>query len=258
MMRALLVWSGALLTVFVALTVLVVVAPDWFVEADQALSQSVRTATADSPVLAQMAQTMTWLGSGWVALGLVLVVGAALLLARRPRLALATAAVIGGSALLNTMVKWSLQRDRPSYPDVVLEPAGSSFPSGHSQSAVATWVTVLLIVGWATVVTGRRARLLTSVVTVTVIAAVGWSRVALGVHWPADVLGGWLLGSAWVLAAGAVLTHWRRGAGTRSARADGTAHADPVDAVRGRATNPVDRPAVGDGPLRRDDSGEPA
>jgi len=28
---------------------------------------------------------------------------------------------------------------------------------------------------------------------------IGWSRVALGVHWPSDVIGGWAFGLLWVL-----------------------------------------------------------
>lgn len=214
MRRSLLLWAAGALAVFTGVAVLVATEPAWFVDADQQVSASTEATAAGSPWVSTLAQAVTLLGSGWVALALVLAVGGALLVARRPFLAFSLAAAVGGSALLNTVVKAGVQRDRPDYPGRVIDPLGSSFPSGHSQSVVVTWVSVLLVVGWATVLAGQAARVASVLFVVLAVAAVGWSRVALGVHWPSDVLGGWSLGSAWVLAATAVLL------GVPSRRAD--------------------------------------
>jgi undecaprenyl-diphosphatase len=62
-----------------------------------------------------------------------------------------------------------------------------------------------------------RLRPVAVVLVTSVVAAVGLSRVLLGAHWPSDVAGGWLLGSAWVMAATVVLL--RRGAGADVVRA---------------------------------------
>lgn len=207
-------WAVLALAVFAGVAVLVATEPAWFVDADQQVSASTEATAADTPWVSELAQAVTLLGSGWVALALVLAVGGALLVARRPFLAFWLAAAVGGSALLNTVVKAGVQRDRPDYPGTVIDPLGSSFPSGHSQSVVVTWVSVLLVVGWATVLAGQAARVASVLFVVLAVAAVGWSRVALGVHWPSDVLGGWSLGSAWVLAATAALL------GVPSRRAD--------------------------------------
>jgi undecaprenyl-diphosphatase len=191
--------------VFVVVAVLVVTEPAWFVDVDQQISRALESTATTAPWVATLAQVVTQLGSGWVAMGLVLVVGGALLATKNTVLAVWLAASVGGSALLNGAVKEAVQRDRPDYPGTVVDPLGSSFPSGHSQSVVVTWVSVLLVVGWMTVLVSRAARISSVVLVVAMVAAVGWSRVALGVHWPSDVLGGWSLGSAWVLAATAVL-----------------------------------------------------
>ncbi len=214
MRRSLLLWAALALAVFTGVAVLVATEPTWFVDADQQVSASLEATATDTPWVSTLAQAVSLLGSGWVALALVLGVGGALLVAGSHVLALWLAAAVGGSALLNTAVKEGVQRDRPDYPGTVIDPLGSSFPSGHSQSVVVTWVSVLLVVGWATVLIGRAARVASVVLVVLAVAAVGWSRVALGVHWPSDVLGGWSLGSAWVLAATAVLL------GVPSRRAD--------------------------------------
>lgn len=214
MRRSLLLWAALALAVFAGVAVLVATEPAWFVDADLQVSASLEATAADTPWVSTLAQAVTLLGSGWVAVALVLAVGGALLVARRPVLALWLAAAVGGSTVLNTAVKAGVQRDRPDYPGTVIDPLGSSFPSGHSQSVVVTWVSVLLVVGWATVLVGQAARVASVVLVVLAVAAVGWSRVALGVHWPSDVLGGWSLGSAWVLAATAVLL------GVPSRRAD--------------------------------------
>lgn len=205
MTRVLAAWSGVALVVFVALAALVVAAPPWLVEADEQVSQRMVASAAAGSATQAVAEAVTWLGSGWVGLVVVGCVGGALLLGHRVVLALWVALTVGASALLNTVVKALVARDRPSYPEVGLEPLGSSFPSGHSQGVVVIWVSVVLVVGWATVLRTRRAHVLSAVCVVLVIGLVGWSRVALGVHWPTDVLGGWSLGSGWVLGAAAVL-----------------------------------------------------
>lgn len=226
MTRALAGGAAALLAVFGVLTVLVVDGAARLVAWDEAVAGGV--AGRSTAALRQVAAVTTWLGSGWVALGVVTGVVVALTMRRRVGLAVAAAVTVAASALLNSLVKLAVGRERPPPVGPVVD--GASFPSGHSQSAVVTWVTVVLLVGTVTVLHARTARLIAAAVVVAVVAVVGWSRVALGVHWPSDVLGGWLLGSAWVLAAAAMLTHWGRGRGAGPAGTYGTPDPAAVDA----------------------------
>ena len=95
----------------------------------------------------------------------------------------------------------------------VARAAGYSFPSGHALNATLT-AGVLLLVFLPYVGRGvARAALWVAALLLTVVT--GLSRVALGVHFTSDVLGGWLLGVAVVAATTAAFTSWRAHPGLR-------------------------------------------
>src|SRR5205085_9231988 len=75
----------------------------------------------------------------------------------------------------------------------------TSFPSGHAANSSAFFVALGIVIAVAVF---RRpvARLAVSILGFGVPAAVGLSRLVLGVHWPTDVLAGWGLGSAIAIA----------------------------------------------------------
>lgn len=99
-----------------------------------------------------------------------------------------------GILLLTALLKIMTARARPDLlPHLALE-TSFSFPSGHSASAAA----VFGILGWAAVRYGARQWLVWPAVAVLVVL-IGVSRVALAVHWPSDVLAGWLVGTGWLL-----------------------------------------------------------
>jgi undecaprenyl-diphosphatase len=159
---------------------------------------------------ASLAHGATWLGSG---AGVAVVTTAAALrclVGRRAGLAGWLVATVAGSALVNAVAKAGLGRVRPSSAGALTSAQGLAFPSGHTQAATVTYVAVVLVVGWRAGWVPERLRPASVVVVTAVVAAVGLSRILLGAHWPSDVLGGWLLGSAWVTAATAVLVRARR------------------------------------------------
>lgn len=107
--------------------------------------------------------------------------------ARRGPLVLAAAAV--GTMVLDPVAKVIVDRDRPHFSNPVAHAAGQSYPSGHAFTSFAVVIAVLLICT-------PRARRVALVPGVLVVAAVGFSRLMLGVHYLSDVVGGWLLGAA--------------------------------------------------------------
>lgn len=78
--------------------------------------------------------------------------------------------------------------------DQVTSPA---FPSGHAAQAAALYLLGAVFAGWTLRSTEARTALL--VVAVLLVLLIGLSRVMLGVHWPSDVVGGWLLGLGFAL-----------------------------------------------------------
>lgn len=87
-------------------------------------------------------------------------------------------------------VKALVARPRPELWPRLVETGGYAFPSGHALAA-ATFYPLL---AWILTRTRPRLRLPALGAGVAVALLVGFGRLYLGVHWPSDVLGGWLLG----------------------------------------------------------------
>lgn len=87
--------------------------------------------------------------------------------------------------------------DRPRPPGALVAAASSSFPSGHALGVMVA-VCALLTVALPLVDPGRRGWLIA--LGVTLIVAIGAGRVVLNVHHPSDVIAGWALGYAYVVA----------------------------------------------------------
>jgi undecaprenyl-diphosphatase len=84
----------------------------------------------------------------------------------------------------------------------------ASFPSGHSTLSAATFLTLAMLI--ASLEPNRATKVLVYVLAMTLVLAIGFSRVYLAVHWPSDVLAGWCLGAAWALAGWLALLKWVR------------------------------------------------
>ena len=155
-------------------------------------------------------KVLSTIGSAVVYFPLFAVVAAWLVWRRLPRLALFVVVTVGGSALLNEGVKAIVHRARPVVADPVAHAAGMSFPSGHAQAAMVAWSVLLLVF---LPVLPRRWHVLAVLAAVTMVLAIGFARVALGVHFVSDVLAGYVLGAAWVAAMIAAFNTWRRESG---------------------------------------------
>ncbi|MCT2583715.1 phosphatase PAP2 family protein [Actinophytocola gossypii] len=124
-------------------------------------------------------------------------VAVALVLAVRGRRsdALLVSATTLGALVLGPLLKAVIERPRPREDHLVVVDS-FAYPSGHSLTSMAVLgVLTALAVRHLTV---RAARATAVAAGAFLIAAVGVSRVYLGVHWPTDVLAGWLVGATWL------------------------------------------------------------
>ena len=147
-------------------------------------------------------RVLSFAGSAAVYVPLFAAIVIWLLLTGRRRLALFVVLAVGASSLLNTLVKLVIDRHRPMISHPVATGLGSSFPSGHAQASIVTCGVLLLIVG---LTASRAARKTAVLIAAAVVAAIGFSRVALGVHYASDVLAGYILGAAWLAACIAIM-----------------------------------------------------
>lgn len=104
---------------------------------------------------------------------------------------------VAGSAAWSQLAKHFFERERPTVVSHLVVATGHSFPSGHSTSISALFLTLAILVCRQFRLRHERAILV--FLALLVISLVGVSRMYLGVHYPTDVLSGVLLGVSWAL-----------------------------------------------------------
>ncbi|MFE6893949.1 phosphatase PAP2 family protein [Streptomyces sp. NPDC057694] len=200
---------------FVLLLVLVAARWNPLMDIDADLSRSLHRAAVAEPDITHGTRVLSdWVWDPWTMRALCAVVVVAL--AWRLRGAVPVGWV-AATCLLGTLLQQALKalvdRPRPVWPDPVDSAHYAAFPSGHAMTA--TVVCGLLLWLLRRHGAGRALWRTAVVVSVVSVLGVGLTRMWLGVHWPSDVAGGWLLGTFTVLVSTAAYERWR-GAGSRS------------------------------------------
>ena len=132
------------------------------------------------------------------------------LVRRRPRLALASAAILLGANVTTQLLKPLLSHQRAhellgGAPPV----APASWPSGHATAAMALALSFVLVMP-------ARLRPLTAGLGAAFAVAVSYSFLTLGWHYPSDVFGGFLVAGIWASLALAALSAGRSGRAQRA------------------------------------------
>jgi undecaprenyl-diphosphatase len=147
--------------------------------------------------LQEAMRDLTALGSMVVLAIITLAAAVYLALAGKRRAALFLLVAIGGGIVIGFGLKALFERARPDLAAHAARVFTASFPSGHSMMAAVTYLTLGALL--ARIQPRRRLKLYLIGLAVLVSVAVGISRLYLGVHWPSDVLAGWVLGASWAL-----------------------------------------------------------
>jgi undecaprenyl-diphosphatase len=163
--------------------------------ADQTAAARLNSLVAGHPLVVSIVKAVTWLGSSGVLWTLIAAAVVLLVIRRRWRLAIYLLVTGAGELTLDPVLKALVGRLRPVVAHPVAYGTGDSFPSGHALASIVCYGALFLVFLPATRGTWRRV--LTAVI-VTLIAAIGVSRLLLGVHYVSDVLGGWALGITWL------------------------------------------------------------
>jgi undecaprenyl-diphosphatase len=206
------VTAAALLFAFL----LIVVRLQWgpLEAADHRAAAGLNSLVAGHAAAVSVVKAVTWLGSSgvlWTVTGTAAVV---LAIRRRWRLAVYLLVAGAGALTLDPVLKALVGRLRPVVAHPIAYGTGDSFPSGHALGSIVCYGALFLVFLPAT--RGKWRRLFT-VAIVTLIVAIGASRLLLGVHYLSDVLGAWALGITWLGVTAFAFELSRRAAGAPAA-----------------------------------------
>ena len=159
-------------------------------------------------------RAVTTLGYYRVVLPLLAVISLAFYLRGWRLSAIMLAVSTAGGIFLTTVLKVLFRRARPEIIDSGYTAGFYSFPSGHATVAVGFYGALALIFAYHLRGTARWAVLLLGA---AVVLLIGFSRLYLGVHYPTDVLVGYLAAPLWLVSVGGVYALWLSVRGLRAA-----------------------------------------
>jgi undecaprenyl-diphosphatase len=165
---------------------------------DTRLLHAAQALRAEIPWFADVMRDLSGLGSMVVlSLFTVATVGYLALVRARVTAILVATSVTMGSVFVS-LLKNAFGRLRPDTAFSEVMASGLSFPSGHTSMSAIVFLTLGALIASTRTRLRERAYILAGASVLTLL--VGVSRVALGVHWATDVLGGWAFGAAWATA----------------------------------------------------------
>ena len=147
--------------------------------------------------LAVTARDITALGGAAATILLVSLTTGYLVVKRRYVVATFIFVSVGGGFLLSLVLKHFFIRARPEIVPHLMPEVSSSFPSGHSMSSAVVYITLGALLARTAPNWPQKIYLIGSALLLS--GLIGVSRVAMGVHYPTDVVAGWLAGTGWAL-----------------------------------------------------------
>ena len=157
--------------------------------ADDAILQALYAAR--TPELVQLFSLITHLGGASIVIGVTLLVAALFFTRGMWGATMGLLVSVAGGSVAGYIIKEIAARARPPAPYQAILETGYSFPSNHSIAAIALYGFLAYLI-WKHL--PKPFNISSTVASCIIIIAIGFSRVYLGVHYPSDVLGGFLIG----------------------------------------------------------------
>ncbi|MGY2067845.1 phosphatase PAP2 family protein [Blastococcus sp. SYSU DS0619] len=195
---------------------------------DGEVAADLNSVVSDSSALVSVLRVVTDLGGNAAVILLFTLTTVFLLIRGQRRLAAFVVTTGVGMAVLVPLTKALIGRARPVVETPVNElPSNASFPSGHATLSLVTFVMLAMLVLPAV---QRRTRPWIIAAALLITVAVGFTRLALGVHFVTDVLAGWALGVGLLAVTTAAFRGWQHDHHQRPAEPLDPLDVDPHDA----------------------------
>lgn len=139
---------------------------------------------------------MTWLGNTTPRITVAILAILGLWLMERRHSALFILCVLISGISLSSTIKYWVGRPRPALVPYLDHFTSQSFPSGHALNSTLFYLTIAIVT--VSHIRNKPVRCLLYATVIILSFTTGISRIALGVHWPSDVLAGWIIALAWL------------------------------------------------------------
>lgn len=148
-----------------------------------------------TPTLDRLMVLVTYLGDPFVLITFAFGLGV-ILYQQKCRLEAVTLMVASSGALgLNMWLKEFFSRSRPNLWEQVLDVKFYSFPSGHAMMSLVVYA----VLAYGLSLQFRRQQPIIALSGISLITAIGFSRLYIGVHWPTDIVAGYAAGLVWLI-----------------------------------------------------------
>jgi membrane-associated phospholipid phosphatase len=156
-----------------------------------------------NPQLDVLAVTLATIGLPWTAIPILGAIALILLLQKcwRSLAYLLTASL--GSVIINRTAKELMHRVRPQLWQSIAPESSFAFPSAHAMTSIAL-VAILLFLTWAS-----SWRWLVLILGSFYIIGIAWCRLYLGVHFPSDILAGWMVALGWTIGVSLIIKPYK-------------------------------------------------
>ncbi|MGI5400629.1 phosphatase PAP2 family protein [Streptomyces sp. CA-135486] len=180
-----------------ALLILVAASFSPLVSFDRTVAEGLHHWAVHEPELTRVNRVLTdWVWDPWTMRALTAAAVIWLLLKREWLLGAWVAATSAVGSLVQQGLKSAVGKQRPHWLDPIDSAHYAAFPSGHAVTATVSCGLLLWLL--RRYGAGKWLWRLSVAAAAVSVVGVGFTRLYLGVHWPSDVLGGWLIGACWV------------------------------------------------------------